>query len=123
MAHIWLHLGLGSFHRAHQAYCFSKLLTQGEQDFVLHAGNIRDDAERTVQGLLKQDLSYTLLTIDPQGTEQYHTIKAFSKVIPYEKGLKPLIAEGANPGVGEHFPKGGGKGVVTEHDFTVKGLT
>ena len=97
MAHICLHLGLGSFHRAHQAYCFSKLLTQGEQDFVLHAGNIRDDAERTVQGLLKQDLSYTLLTIYLQGTEQYHTIKAFSKVIPYEKGLKPLIAEGANP--------------------------
>ena len=33
MANIWLHLGLGSFHRAHQAYAFNQLLEQGLQDW------------------------------------------------------------------------------------------
>lgn len=97
MASIWLHLGLGSFHRAHQAYAFNELLKQGETGWALEAGNIRDDAEFTVQGLIGQNLSYTLETVSPEGERQYHTIKAFSKVIPYVKGLTPLIDEGARP--------------------------
>lgn len=95
MSQIWLHLGLGSFHRAHQAYCFDKLLNLGEKDWQLHAGNIRDDAEWTVEGLLKQNLSYTLEMVSPDGKDELKTIKAFSKIIPFEKGLKPLINEGA----------------------------
>lgn len=95
MSQIWLHLGLGSFHRAHQAYCFDKLLNLGEKDWQLHASNIRDDAEWTVEGLLKQNLSYTLEMVSPDGKDELKTIKAFSKIIPFEKGLKPLINEGA----------------------------
>ena len=95
MSQIWLHLGLGSFHRAHQAYCFDKLLNLGEKDWQLHAGNSRDDAEWTVEGLLKQNLSYTLEMVSPDGKDELKTIKAFSKIIPFEKGLKPLINEGA----------------------------
>lgn len=92
----WLHLGLGSFHRAHQEYCFDRLIKAGQcTDWRFEAGNIRDDAERTVQGLLKQDLSYTLETISPEGEAAFTTIKALSKVFPFEPGLPSLIAAGA----------------------------
>lgn len=95
MANIWLHLGLGSFHRAHQAYAFNQLLEQGLQDWHFEAGNIRDDAEATVQGLLKQNLHYTLETVSPEGERKFFTIKSLSKVVPYAPGLPELIAEGA----------------------------
>lgn len=95
MANIWLHLGLGSFHRAHQAYAFNQLLEQGLQDWHFEAGNIRDDAEATVQGLLKQDLHYTLETVSPEGERKFFTIKSLSKVVPYAPSLPELIAEGA----------------------------
>ena len=95
MANIWLHLGLGSFHRAHQAYAFNQLLEQGLQDWHFEAGNIRDDAEATVQGLLKQNLHYTLETVSPEGERKFFTIKSLSKVVPYAPGLPELIAEGS----------------------------
>ena len=80
MANIWLHLGLGSFHRAHQAYAFNQLLEQGLQDWHFEAGNIRDDAEATVS---------------PEGERKFFTIKSLSKVVPYAPSLPELIAEGA----------------------------
>ena len=33
--------------------------------------------------------------VSPDGKDELKTIKAFSKIIPFEKGLKPLINEGA----------------------------
>ena len=83
------------FHRAHQAYAFNQLLEQGLQDWHFEAGNIRDDAEATVQGLLKQDLHYTLETVSPEGERKFFTIKSLSKVVPYAPSLPELIAEGA----------------------------
>ena len=35
MENIWLHLGLGSFHRAHQAHYFNELLKTGNNDWVI----------------------------------------------------------------------------------------
>lgn len=100
MKNTWLHLGLGSFHRAHQEYCFDRLIKEGNcPDWQFEAGNIRNDAERTVQGLLKQDLTYTLEAISPEGERKFRQIKALSKVISFEPGLKPLITAGAAPAV------------------------
>lgn len=98
MVNTWLHLGLGSFHRAHQAYCFDALKKAGNaDDWSFCAANIRDDAEATVQGLLKQDLKYTLETVSPEGQREFITIEALSEVIPYVEGLTPVIARGADP--------------------------
>lgn len=94
---IWLHLGMGSFHRAHQACYFNELLKQGVTDWAITAGNIRDDAERTVQGMLAQHNEYTLQTVSPDGQSQFETIRSIKKVIPYVKGLQPLIEAGIDP--------------------------
>ena len=66
----------------------------GNNDWVIHAGNIRDDAETTVRALQAQNNVYTLETVDPQGHAKFERIASIKKLIPYEKGLTPIIAEG-----------------------------
>ena len=98
MAKQWLHLGLGSFHRAHQACYFNHLLEAGAaDDWTFSAGNIRNDAEATVQGMLKQGCKYTLETISPAGERHFETVKAITKLFPFEPELKDLIAFASSP--------------------------
>ena len=40
----WLHIGLGSFHRAHQAWYLHRLIASGDNRWRIAAGNIRNDA-------------------------------------------------------------------------------
>lgn len=40
----WLHIGLGSFHRAHQAWYLHRLRVSGDSRWHIAAGNIRNDA-------------------------------------------------------------------------------
>nr|MCG6305318.1 mannitol dehydrogenase family protein [Vibrio vulnificus] len=63
----WLHIGLGSFHRAHQAWYLHKLLESGDQCWHIAAGNIRNDAEATVDALRAQNGEYVLETVSPAG--------------------------------------------------------
>ena len=44
----WLHIGLGSFHRAHQAWYLNELIKQGDDSWTIAAGNIRNDSEHTI---------------------------------------------------------------------------
>ena len=50
----WLHIGLGSFHRAHQAWYLHRLIASGDKRWHIAAGNIRNDAEQVVQALAAQ---------------------------------------------------------------------
>ena len=93
--HTWLHIGLGSFHRAHQAYYLNEYRAQVAQDWRLVGGNIRADAERTVEGINAQNGRYTLMTVAPNGTAQYHTITSIEHCIPFSADAAGLIAEGA----------------------------
>ncbi len=91
----WLHIGLGSFHRAHQACYFNRLLNSGCTDWQIDAGNIRNDAEHTVQAMIRQGGKYMLETVTPQGEYAFEQICSIKKLIPWEPGLTSLIAEGA----------------------------
>ena len=53
----WLHIGLGSFHRAHQAWYLHRLIVSGDNRWRIAAGNIRNDAEQVVQALAAQGLT------------------------------------------------------------------
>ncbi len=50
----WLHIGLGSFHRAHQAWYLHRLIASGDNRWRIAAGNIRNDAEQVVRALAAQ---------------------------------------------------------------------
>ncbi|VFS57685.1 Mannitol 2-dehydrogenase [Raoultella planticola] len=51
----WLHIGLGSFHRAHQAWYLHRLIASGDKRWHIAAGNIRQDAEQVVEALIAQN--------------------------------------------------------------------
>jgi D-arabinitol 4-dehydrogenase len=94
---IILHLGLGSFHRAHQAVYLQDLLDAGQAGWGLVGGNIRADMRAIEDGLIRQGGRYTLETITPAGQCAYRTISAISEVVPWDEALQGLIARGASP--------------------------
>lgn len=95
---IILHLGVGSFHRAHQAIFMQRLLDlNGEEAWQLVGGNIRPDMEATIDALNAQQGQYTVETVSPQGERSYTRVTALSRVIPYESRLRELIEVGADP--------------------------
>ena len=62
-----LHLGLGSFHRAHQAVYLQQLQASGDHRWTLAGGNIRPDMQDSIAALAAQNGVYTLETVTPQG--------------------------------------------------------
>ena len=92
-----LHLGLGSFHRAHQAVYVHQLRQQGDTRWSITGGNLRPDMLDTIAALQAQNGRYTLETVTPQGQRSYTVIESIQRVIPYQDDLAPLIAAGADP--------------------------
>ena len=91
-----LHIGLGSFHRAHQAVYLHRLHEAGERSWSIVAGNLRDDMPETLAALVAQRGEYTLETVTPAGVRHYERIRAIREVIPFEPGLARLIECGAD---------------------------
>jgi D-arabinitol 4-dehydrogenase len=95
-----LHLGVGSFHRAHQAWYLHRLAAAtapGEPHWSLAVGNIRGDMNATLEALAKQNGVYTLETVTPQGERAYETIRSIERVLPWSPTLEPLVEAGADP--------------------------
>ncbi len=90
--HWMLHLGLGSFHRAHQAVYLNELHALGDTRWALAGGNIRPDMAQTIADLQAQDGAYTLETVTPQGVYEYNRITAIKKVVTYDDALTGLVA-------------------------------
>lgn len=91
----WLHIGLGSFHRAHQAWYFNELIESGDDSWTIAAGNIRNDSEHTVEAMLAQNGEYVLETVSPHDEREYEVIKSIKQPIRWAADLAPLIAVGA----------------------------
>jgi D-arabinitol 4-dehydrogenase len=95
-----LHIGLGSFHRAHQAVYLHHLLDRphepGDDSWHLVGGNIRDDMPQTMAALAAQHGQYTLETVSPAGVRRYERVRSIREVIAFEPSLARLIEVGAD---------------------------
>jgi len=96
MTHTWLHLGLGSFHRAHQAVYLHHLREAGDNQWHIAAGNLRPDMEATAQALIAQASEYTLETVSPAGDRRYERIRSIKEVVPFDPTLKRVVEIGAD---------------------------
>jgi D-arabinitol 4-dehydrogenase len=52
---IMLHIGLGSFHRAHQAVYLHRLRETGDRTWAIVGGNSRPDMPESIAALMAQD--------------------------------------------------------------------
>ena len=96
-AKLILHLGLGSFHRAHQAVYLHRLIESGDASWSIAGGNIRPDMADTMDALIRQHGEYTLETVSPSGVRAFERIRSIKQVIPFDAALNGLIEIGARP--------------------------
>jgi D-arabinitol 4-dehydrogenase len=92
---IQLHIGLGSFHRAHQAIYLHWLRESGDRSWAIVGGNSRNDMAEAMAALIAQRGEYTLETVTPAGVRRYERVTSIQRVIPYAPDLAELIAAGA----------------------------
>lgn len=92
-----LHLGLGSFHRAHQAVYLQQLHDLGDTSWEIAAGNIRADGEELIQALIQQKGRYTLETVTPQGARNYKEIGSIKRVVAWDADLSGLTQVAVEP--------------------------
>ncbi len=114
----WLHIGLGSFHRAHQAWYMNELIKKGDTTWSIAAGNIRNDAEHVANAIAEQG-HYILETISPKGDCAYEDIHSIKKILPWQADLAPLVNEGAdeNTKVIAFTVTEGGYYLTTKHEL------
>ena len=94
---IILHLGLGSFHRAHQAVYLQQLIDRGDTRWSLAGANLRPDMPDVMAALQAQGGRYTLETVSPAGEYRYQRIESIHEVLLHEPALANVIARGADP--------------------------
>ncbi|MFZ4285930.1 D-arabinitol 4-dehydrogenase [Variovorax sp. HJSM1_2] len=95
---LMLHLGVGSFHRAHQAWYmhrYRQLTAAASSPWALAGGNLRPDMPEVMAALEAQGGAYTLETVSPANQRRYERIESIRKIIPYKANLAGLIALGA----------------------------
>ncbi|HEV7815624.1 MAG TPA: D-arabinitol 4-dehydrogenase [Janthinobacterium sp.] len=94
---VWLHLGAGAFHRAHQAWYLNRLIARGDSSWTLASGNIRPDMQPLLQDLERQGGQYTLETVTPAGVFSYERIRSIGSILPWSADLHALVAQGRQP--------------------------
>ena len=94
-----VHIGLGNFHRAHQAWYLHRLMQQGlAMDWGIIGAGVRagDAAQR--DRLAGQDYLNTLIELDPKG-QSAEVTGAMIGFVPVEEDNAALIAQMADPAI------------------------
>lgn len=92
-----LHLGLGAFHRAHQAAYLQHLADLGDHDWEIVATNLRSDGDALLETLARQGGRYTLETISPQGEARYETVTTIKTLLARDPCLTEVVGWAADP--------------------------
>ena len=94
-----VHIGLGNFHRAHQAWYLHQLLQLGlDHDWAIIGAGVRPNDAAQRRKLLRQDCLSTLIELDPSGPSA-EVIGAMIDYLPVEEGNNALIRQMADPAI------------------------
>ncbi len=92
-----VHIGLGNFHRGHQAWYLHRLMQQGlAHDWAIIGAGVRPGDARMREHLLAQDCLTTLIELDPAGISA-EVIGSMIDFVPVEDGHGALIAAMSDP--------------------------
>ena len=94
-----VHIGLGNFHRAHQAWYVHRLMQKGlAHDWAIVGAGVRAPDEGMRRRLAGQDYLTTLIELAPGGVSA-EVVGSMIDFVPVEEGLGPLIARMAEPDI------------------------
>ncbi|HUG95012.1 MAG TPA: mannitol dehydrogenase family protein [Pleomorphomonadaceae bacterium] len=91
-----VHIGVGGFHRAHQAVYLDDLFNQGLAEWSITGAGVLPADVAMAEALARQDHLYTLVTRDTHGTN----VRVIGSIVDYllaTPGLEPLVARLAQP--------------------------
>ncbi|WP_435230004.1 mannitol dehydrogenase family protein [Pseudopelagicola sp. nBUS_20] len=92
-----VHIGLGNFHRAHQAWYLHRLMQLGQaQDWAIIGAGVRSYDEQQRQKLAAQDYLTTLIELSPKGCSA-EIIGSMIDYTPIQPDNAALIAQMAQP--------------------------
>lgn len=94
-----VHIGLGNFHRGHQAWYLHRLMQQGlALDWAIVGAGVRpfDEAQRLK--MAAQDYLTTLIELDPAGSSA-EVVGSMIDYVPIVEGNGPLIDRMTNPAI------------------------
>ncbi|WP_171212799.1 mannitol dehydrogenase family protein [Ruegeria sp. HKCCA5426] len=120
-----VHIGLGNFHRAHQAWYIHQLLQQGQaRDWAIIGAGVRSYDAKMREKLQAQDCLTTLIELDPKGVSA-EVIGPLIDYLPIEEDNAALIRAMADPSIrivsltvteGGYFLSASTGGLDTDHD-------
>ena len=95
-----VHIGLGNFHRAHQAWYLHRLMQEGKaHDWAIIGAGVRPCDSTMRNKLLAQDCLTTLIELDPSGERRTEVIGPMIDYVPVTDGNGPLIGAMADPAI------------------------
>ncbi|MEM7191714.1 MAG: mannitol dehydrogenase family protein, partial [Pseudomonadota bacterium] len=94
-----VHIGLGNFHRAHQAWYLHRLMQAGKAlDWAIIGASVRLEDAPQRERLTAQDYLTTLIELDPSG-KSAEVVGSVVGYLPIEKGHGPLITQMSDPAI------------------------
>lgn len=119
-----VHIGLGNFHRAHQAWFIHRLMQEGlAQDWAIVGASVRTQDQGMRDRLLSQDCLTTLIELSPKG-KSAEVIGSMIDFLPIEAENSALVRQMADPAIrivsltiteGGYFVSPTGIGLDLEH--------
>ncbi|MFJ7311938.1 mannitol dehydrogenase family protein [Pseudomonas sp. NPDC098747] len=92
------HIGVGGFHRAHQAYYTDALMNTGEAlDWAICGVGLRAEDRRARDDLKEQDYLFTLFELGDSNDTEVRVIGAIRDMLLAEDGAQALIDKLADP--------------------------
>ncbi|MFG6203080.1 mannitol dehydrogenase family protein [Pseudomonas retamae] len=92
------HIGVGGFHRAHQAYYTDALMNSGEAlDWAICGVGLRDEDRRARDDLKEQDYLFTLFELGDSDDTEVRVIGAIRDMLLAEDSAQALIDKLADP--------------------------
>ncbi|MHC8305699.1 mannitol dehydrogenase family protein [Pseudomonas sp. PB3P13] len=94
------HIGVGGFHRAHQAYYTDALMNTGEGlDWAICGVGLRAEDRRARDDLREQDYLFTLFELGDSDNTEVRVIGAIREMLLAEDGTQVLIDKLASPDI------------------------
>ena len=94
-----VHIGLGNFHRAHQAWYVHRLMQEGRAlDWGIIGASVRNEDSPQRTRLLKQDCLTTLIELGPSGTSA-EVVGSLIGYLSIEDGNAPLVRQMSDPAI------------------------
>ena len=95
-----LHLGVGAFHRSHQALTIDTLISQGmAQDWGIIGVGLLESDRRMSDALKPQDCLYTLITKHPDGQIHYQVIGSIIEYLYAPESPAAVLARLVDPAI------------------------